>query len=233
MSNDHFLAVMAPPENTDFGPVPRGHTRGTCQLATDEGTIVIIEPDADYAGDIGRRLGRRCRLEVAGTLEEGRELLGRVGPVTAVVSELVLPDGSGLDVLERAAVVHPGAMLIVCTRHLLRESLARANAIGAVYLLKEGGPAMLVERLKARSIGVGDALGRALELASVQHALTPRERDILSLAAADVPRGKIAERLQISDNTLKVHVKSLLHKTRALSLDELARRVRAPVWQPA
>ncbi|MCF3793203.1 LuxR C-terminal-related transcriptional regulator, partial [Salmonella enterica] len=55
--------------------------------------------------------------------------------------------------------------------------------------------------------------------------LTPRERDILKLLAQGLPNKMIARRLEITDSTVKVHVKHMLKKM------NLKSRVEASVWE--
>ena len=54
--------------------------------------------------------------------------------------------------------------------------------------------------------------------------LTPRERDILKLIAQGLPNKMIARRLEITESTVKVHVKHMLKKMKLKS------RVEAAVW---
>ena len=54
--------------------------------------------------------------------------------------------------------------------------------------------------------------------------LTPRERDILKLIAQGLPNKMIARRLDITESTVKVHVKHMLKKMKLKS------RVAAAVW---
>jgi len=54
--------------------------------------------------------------------------------------------------------------------------------------------------------------------------LTPRERDIIKLIAEGLPNKMIARRLNITESTVKVHVKHLLKKMKLKS------RVEAAVW---
>ncbi|MDK6437335.1 LuxR C-terminal-related transcriptional regulator, partial [Lactobacillus crispatus] len=54
--------------------------------------------------------------------------------------------------------------------------------------------------------------------------LTPRERDILKLIAQGLPNKMIARRLDITESTVKVHVKHMLKKMKLKS------RVETAVW---
>ena len=58
--------------------------------------------------------------------------------------------------------------------------------------------------------------------------LTSREADILHLSVAGTPRSYLATRLGISENTLKVQIRSILGKANALRLADVVWRVRNP-----
>ena len=53
------------------------------------------------------------------------------------------------------------------------------------------------------------------------HSLTPREQDVAALACLGYTNRQIAARLGISPDTVKTHVRNLLHKFELHSKDEL------------
>jgi DNA-binding CsgD family transcriptional regulator len=57
------------------------------------------------------------------------------------------------------------------------------------------------------------------------HGLTPAERDVLFLAATDVPRNEIASRRGVKPSTLKKQAQSIVQKTGSRSLDHAALRM--------
>lgn len=73
---------------------------------------------------------------------------------------------------------------------------------------------------------VGDEVLHArVRRASLHKGLTRREADLLRLAAAGLPRRIIAERLTVSENTVKAQIRSLLRKTGARSLAVLGQEL--------
>jgi len=117
------------------------------------------------------------------------------------------------------------------------DDVVRAVQAGADgYLLKDTDPEDLLEKIKEATTGkmvITDRLTQILATAlkspeslSVNKlsTLTNREREILELIAKGLPNKLIARELDISDGTVKVHVKHLLKKL------ELRSRVEAAVW---
>ena len=115
-------------------------------------------------------------------------------------------------------------------------SALRAGADG--YLLKDMEPEDLVNQLHQAAVGklvISERLTALLADALRQQqtpeqgqpdftSLTPRERDILRHIAQGLSNKMVARRLDISEGTVKVHVKHLLKKL------GLRSRVEAAVW---
>ena len=72
--------------------------------------------------------------------------------------------------------------------------------------------------------GRGDRLQAALEEDALPETLTPREVEVLELLAEGLPNKAIAERLQISDQTVKFHVASISGKLGAANRTDAVRR---------
>jgi len=114
------------------------------------------------------------------------------------------------------------------------QSALRAGADG--YLMKDAEPTSLLRQLRrvtegqlVLGEGLGESLARSLRAdhacqAVEQAGLTAREREILQRIAAGCSNAHIADELRIAENTVKVHVKHLLHKL------DLHSRVEAALW---
>ena len=76
-----------------------------------------------------------------------------------------------------------------------------------------------LDKLREKSLS-----GRSATTERDVNQLTPRERDILKLIAQGLPNKMIARRLDITESTVKVHVKHMLKKMKLKS------RVEAAVW---
>jgi DNA-binding CsgD family transcriptional regulator len=73
-------------------------------------------------------------------------------------------------------------------------------------------------------VGGARTLGLASETAALDELLTPREREVIALIVSGQSNGAIAERLVISEGTVKSHVKQILRKLGAVNRSEVIAR---------
>ena len=173
----------------------------------------------------------------AGTGEEALRLVDELDP-DLILLDLNMPGMDGLETLQRLREAKVDARIILFTvsddqSHVL-EAL-RQGADG--YLLKDMDPEQLVEQVRAAANGklaltseltliLAQAIRERPSNASqnANASLTKREKDVLRLIAKGLSNKMIARKLGITEGTVKVHVKNLLHKL------GLRSRVEAAVW---
>jgi DNA-binding NarL/FixJ family response regulator len=183
-------------------------------------------------------------LEVVGEAGDGDEAIERA---TALRPDLVLmdirmPGLSGVEATARltAAAIDPPPRVLVLTTFDLDEYVFGALRAGAAgFLLKDaprerlleairvvhGGDALLSPSITRRLIENFAARTDPLEPPSaVLEQLTPREREVLALLARGLSNNEIAERLVVTEATVKSHVGSILMKL------DLRDRVQAVVF---
>ncbi|MGO1296972.1 MAG: response regulator [Vibrio sp.] len=137
-----------------------------------------------------------------------------------ILLDLNMKGLSGLDTLKALRADGCSAIVVVLTvsdNVADIEAMVRAGADG--YLLKDTEPEKLVELLKNAADGnksysdvVLKYLSNRREQIDVFEALTDREGQILREVAKGFRNKQIADRLFISESTVKVHMKSLLKK---------------------
>jgi DNA-binding NarL/FixJ family response regulator len=172
-----------------------------------DGLVAMIEsqPDLEVAAE-------------AGTGKQAIALFEECLPDITLM-DLGLPDIHGVDVIKTIRGTHPDARIIVLTTYLGDFQAIRALRAGASgYLLKATLRRDLLDSIRAVHSGLRHVQAEvATELA--QHApdqsLTEREIEVLKLIAKGCANKIVADRLNISEDTVKGHVRNILFKLKA------------------
>jgi len=139
-----------------------------------------------------------------------------------------MPRMDGVEATRRLRERDPGVKVVVLTTYADDRSVLDALRAGALgYLTKDAGAAEIQQALH-RVAGGQAALDPAVQLhlveaiadgppsgsapASLPDGLTPREAEVLTLIAAGLSNAEIAERLVVSEATVKSHVNHMLAK---------------------
>jgi DNA-binding NarL/FixJ family response regulator len=174
------------------------------------------------------------RLEVVALARDGREAiaLAEARAPDVVLLDLNMPEVGGLEACARLRE-GGGPEVLMLTVSEQEPDLYAALRVGAAgYLTKDVPPAELIEAVLAVARGeprIAPAmasrmlveLGRASEPDPLD-ALSARERDVLALVAEGLRNREIAERLVISEATVKTHVRHVLEKLRFRNRAEAA-----------
>lgn len=112
--------------------------------------VLICEDNKGQRMPLGVILGREGHRAVfAASLQAARELLDGAETFTALVTDVHLPDGNGLDLLAEVRARHPDMTIIVVTGDSTQEIAQRAAAEGARAVLpKPLDYAKLIEALR-------------------------------------------------------------------------------------
>ena len=185
-------------------------------------------------------------FEVVGQASGGAEaveLAAELHP-DLVVLDLTMPDMDGLEALPRLREAAPEAAIVVLTASEDDTNLLSAIRGGAAgYLLKSEPPERIVGFLRGVSHGEvalsGPVARRLLEQVregghrggavpeSIAEALSARELEVLLLLDQHLGTDEIAQRLIISEHTVRSHVKSLLGKLGVSSRREALEKLSA------
>ena len=130
--------------------------------------------------------------------------------------DLRLPDLSGIDALIAIRAEFPEARVIMLTTFEGDVEIQRALKAGARgYLLKSNPPQELVETIRhvhAGKKGIPSQIAAHLAEHISDETLTEREIDVLRHIAGGNRNRDIGERLFISEETVKVHIKHIMEK---------------------
>jgi DNA-binding NarL/FixJ family response regulator len=163
-------------------------------------------------------LGNQPDLSVVGEASNGHEALERCRALTpdVVLMDLELPDMSGIDAIAAIRAQFSDMRIIVLTAHGSDTEILRALNAGAVgYLLKDGLRKELVDtirRVHRGQRGVSPVVAQKLVESRLADAPTERELEVLASVAAGNSNKIVADRLCISEETVKSHMRSILSK---------------------
>lgn len=187
--------------------------------------MLVVDDHALVRRGIRDFLDTQPGIAVVGEAATGAEALtlaARHHP-DVVLMDLLMPEVDGVEATRRLA--GSGAAVVVLTSHAGDEHVLPAVRAGALgYLLKDVDPEQLADGVRAaaagRSVLHPQVAGRVLaELRgdretppSAFRDLTDREFEVLRLLGEGAANRDIADRLVISEKTVKTHVSSILAK---------------------
>jgi DNA-binding NarL/FixJ family response regulator len=171
-------------------------------------------------------LDSRTEVDSAPDLDKGLQLAASTPELDLVMLDLGLPGCTGLQALERFRERHPALPVVVfsgtsepafITQALdmgamgyIPKTSPRDVLVSAVRLVISGGVYIPVEALKAGGDGAARA-GRPGPGSAAELKLSARQAEVLSLLLKGLPNKLIARRLNIAENTTKIHVSAVLH----------------------
>ncbi len=153
------------------------------------------------------------------------------GDVDLVVMDIVMNDGSnGLEAAARIKKAMPKVKVIAVTSMADASWIDQAREIGIEsFWYKEASEDTILEVMDRTMAGESVYPGSAPKLKIGQASsddFSAREIDVLRVMTAGVTNAAIAKELGISENTVKMHVKSMMEKTGCRSRTEIAIKAR-------
>ena len=164
--------------------------------------------------------GSDVDILTSGSCEEALELIEQGDDIDLLLLDLNLPGLSGLDGLQQLRDRLPATPIVVVSASEDRSKVMRAIELGAKgYIPKSSQSSIIVSALQLVLSG-GVYLPMAVmdvvnstptrKLNGEAHALTPRQIDVLRLVAEGHPNKTIGRKLEMAENTVRVHVGAIL-----------------------
>jgi DNA-binding NarL/FixJ family response regulator len=142
-----------------------------------------------------------------------------------LVLDLRMPGRTGLDVLKALAAEKRRCRTVLLTAAISDDDVVEAVRLGAWgVVLKESSPETLLECVRRVYRGeqwidretmtraFGHAMQREAAMREASRILTPREIEIVRMIAQGLRNRAIAERLTISEGTVKIHLHNVYEK---------------------
>lgn len=175
-------------------------------------------------------------IEVVGEALNGLEAVGQAQALQpdVILMDLVMPEMDGIEAIGRIKARQTEARILVLTTFAGEDKIFPAIKAGALgYQLKDSGSEELVKAIRQVHQGesslhpliarkVLQELSRPPEQPPTPDPLTPREVEVLRLVAQGLENQEIADRLVISDATVRTHVSNILGKLHLASRTQAA-----------
>jgi NarL family two-component system response regulator LiaR len=165
-------------------------------------------------------------IEVVGEAENGREAVDKVQELApnVVLMDLMMPEMDGLEAIQRIKEQQPETRILVLTTFAGEDNIFPAIKAGALgYHLKDSRPQELIQAIRQVYRGeaslhpliarkVLDELSRTSDRPPTPDPLTPREVEVLQLVAQGLENTEIADKLVITEATVRTHVSNITSK---------------------
>lgn len=200
--------------------------------------IALVDDDVGFQAAVASALSAATdiRLEsVCGTLAAGLKLLNHE-PVDILIVDLGLPDGSGIQLVQKANIEWPECNIMVSTTFADEVNVMKCLEAGATgYLLKDSSQQNLINELRQLHAGGSpispliarrlltrfrsdDAIQEKSAIVSANDALlSAREQEVLELITKGFTANEIANLLAVSHHTVLTFVRRIYAKLKVHS----------------
>lgn len=180
--------------------------------------ILIVDDHAVVRAGLASMLSTQPELCIVGSASSGEEALAllKTAAVDILLLDLRMPEMSGIDLLNHLRELSNPPVPIILSNFDLEEDVYAAVHAGARgYLLKDTNLDEMMIAIKAVMSGkryLRQDLACRLAERMTRPTLTARELEILSMMAQGYTNPEIGHILQISSNTARNHVNSIIEK---------------------
>ena len=180
--------------------------------------VALVDDHPLLRQGIAALLADQADLQLVGQASNGLEAIEqfRLHRPDVMLMDLQMPGMNGIDAMSAIRGEFPDARFVVLTTYTGDVQIVRALKAGArAYLLKSLLHRELLETIRAVHAGhkrIPPEVAAELADHAADDQLTAREIEVLRLIAAGNANKIVADRLSITEETVKAHVKNILSK---------------------
>jgi NarL family two-component system response regulator LiaR len=200
--------------------------------------ILIADDHAVVREGLRALIDTERGMELVGEAADGVEavLQARSLQPDVILLDLVMPRKDGIEAIGEIKGENPEARILVLTSFAEDDKVFPAIKAGALgYLLKDSSPQELLQAIREVYRGESSLhptiarklvreLSQPSDLPATEEPLTEREVEVLGLVARGLSNQEIADRLVVSERTVRTHVSNILGKL------HLANRTQAALY---
>jgi NarL family two-component system response regulator LiaR len=200
-------------------------------------TIILVDDHEVVRKGVRAYLDTLLDFRVVGEASSGEEAIDLVSELIPdlVLMDLIMPGMDGVETIRRIRKISPRTQVVVLTSYHEDAHIFPALKAGAIsYILKDMKMEKLVDALHRAVQGevtlhprvavrvLQNLRGENPDAEPLFTELTERELDVLKLIASGLTNNQIAEKLVISENTVKGHVSNILSKLHVADRTQVA-----------
>jgi DNA-binding NarL/FixJ family response regulator len=196
--------------------------------------VVIADDHGVIRDGLAGVIAAQPDLEVVATVENGAEAVEtcRASMPDVVLMDIEMPLLDGIEATRIIREERPGTAVLILTSFSDVRRITAALGVGAAgYLLKDASAEDVVRGIRAAAAGgtpldpqMARLLLEARDAPDPLEGISPRERQVFALLLDGLPNKVIAQRLAISEKTVKTHLTNIF---RAIGVTD---RVQAILW---
>ncbi|MGI5836926.1 MAG: response regulator [Chloroflexota bacterium] len=198
--------------------------------------VLVVDDHNIVRKGICALLDAKEGIEVVAEADNGQEAVVQAGasqPDVALM-DLVMPVMDGIEATRQISASYPHVRILVLTSFSTDDKVFPAIKAGALgYLLKDSTPDDLVQAIRQVYRGepslhptiarkILHELSRPPDRPPTQEPLTERELEVLRLVGQGLLNQEIAERLVVTEATVRTHVSNILSKLHLASRTQAA-----------
>lgn len=192
----------------------------------DKVRILIADDHAIVRTGLTALLGTVPDMEVVGEARNGEEAVRQTARLKpdVVVMDLMMPKKNGAVATAEIVSSQPETRVIVLTSFGAADAIARALDAGATgAIMKDSPNSSLIAAIRAVAAGksaIAPEVRRIIANDPPAQTLTPRQAEVLQSLTRGLTNRDIARQLQISEDRVEQHVRTLLEKLGAANRTE-------------
>ena len=200
--------------------------------------VSVVDDQALWVAGLAMIIGATLDMEVLWTAENGEEALFKCKTdlPDVVLMDMRMPIMNGVEATTRLKTLYPPVKIIVLTTFNDDDFIFQSLKNGASgYLLKDAKPEVILDAVRSAMRGgtvmAPDVASRVVDqLRKVDfsdnddllESLTDREMDIAKAVAQGLNNKEIAEKLFLTEGTVKNHITNILDKLKFRDRTQLA-----------
>ncbi|KMQ76549.1 response regulator transcription factor [Marinobacter subterrani] len=216
-------AIISEPQRPQVGSVR------TLPLAK----VLLVDDHALFAQGLAGLMHQEGLAEsvtTVATVESAADLLAHDDGFELVLLDIALHGETGLALLPRLASHRETPPVVIISSSEDESTVRAARAAGASgFLAKSAGRSALVTMVRAVIRGEGYFPGGVRPLTQ-QLPLTPRQMDVLVLLAQGFPNKRICQSLDLTEHTVKTHLKAIFSQLGVHNRTECVNLARVQGW---